>query len=524
MTSEPTADDEYRVLLLPPTRRDGEVTCAVLEAADIACLVCQDSAALAAHVQAGVGAIVLTDAMVADSGIAQVAGALARQPPWSDVPTILLSRAEQSASTARLLSALRNVTILDRPTSKRSLVSATQAALRGRERQYQIRDQLNTLQKAEESLRTADRRKDEFLAMLAHELRNPLAAIRTATELLARTQPPPEARTQMAADLVKRQVMHLTRLVDDLMDVSRITQGRIQLQRRPLELSSIVAQAIESAEPLLREKRHIVSRISNFESLYVNGDSARLLQCVTNLLTNAAKYTDPAGKIRVELRRDEDAAVISVSDNGMGISAELLPSIFDLFVQSSRALDRSEGGLGIGLSVVQRLVRMHGGEAHATSDGPGKGATFEIRLPRVPAPQEAASQRTPLKINPKRILIVDDNADAANTLADLLRLDGHEAQTVHSAKRALESIGRYGPDVVLLDIGLPEMDGYQVAKRIRKTSRGIRLIALTGYGQAEDIARTRAAGFDAHMVKPVDFDVLQRAIGATETGSAANSG
>jgi two-component system, sensor histidine kinase len=522
MTSEPTVDAEYRVLLLPPTRRDGEVTSAVLEAADIACLVCQDSAALAAHVQAEVGAIVLTDAMVADSSIAQVAGALARQPPWSDVPTILLSRAEQSASTARLLSALRNVTILDRPTSRRSLVSATQAALRGRERQYQIRDQLNTLQKAEESLRTADRRKDEFLAMLAHELRNPLAAIRTATELLARTQPPLQARAQMAANLVKRQAMHLTRLVDDLLDVSRITQGRIELQRRPLELSSIVAQAIESVEPLLREKRHIVSRISNSEPLYVNGDNARLLQCVTNLLTNAAKYTDSAGKIRVELRGDEDAAVISVSDNGIGISAELLPSIFDLFVQSSRALDRSEGGLGIGLSVVRRLVRMHSGEVHATSDGPGKGATFEIRLPRTPAPQEAASLRPTLRINPKRILIVDDNADAANTLADLLRLDGHEARTVHSAKGALESIGRYGPDVVLLDIGLPDMDGYQVAKRIRKTSRGIRLIALTGYGQAEDIARTHAAGFDAHMVKPVDFDLLQRTLGATEMGAAAN--
>jgi two-component system, sensor histidine kinase len=478
------------------------------------CLVCQNFPAFAAYLQAGVGALVLTDAMVEESSIAQLSAALSRQPSWSDVPTILLSRAEQSAATARLLSALRNVTVLDRPTSTRSLVSAIQAALRGRERQYQIRDQLNVLQKAEESLRTADRRKDEFLAMLAHELRNPLAAIRTATELLARTLPS-EAHAQMGASLVKRQVIHLTRLVDDLMDVSRITQGRIQLQRRPLELSSIVAQAIESVEPLLREKRHMVSRVSNFESLYVNGDSARLLQCITNLLTNSAKYTDPAGKIYVELHGEEDTAVISVSDNGIGISAELLPSIFDLFVQSSRSLDRSEGGLGIGLSVVQRLVRMHGGEVHAASDGPGKGSTFEIRLPRVPAPREPPGQRPPLKINPKRILVVDDNADAANTLAELLRLDGHEAQSVYSAKGALDSIGSYGPDVVLLDIGLPEMDGYQIAQRIRETSRGIRLIALTGYGQAEDLVRTRAAGFDAHMVKPVDFDVLQRTIGAT---------
>jgi two-component system, sensor histidine kinase len=521
MAPESDSDSEYRVLLLPPTRRDGEVTCALLEAAGITCFVCQDLAAFAGQVQAGLGAIVLTDAMGAESRIAQVAAALDHQPSWSDVPTILLSHAEQSASTARLLGTLRNVTILDRPTSRRSLVSAIQAGLRGRRRQYQIRDQLNTLRHVEESLRTADRRKDEFLAMLAHELRNPLAAIRTATELLTRTLPP-QARAQATADLVKRQAVHLTRMVDDLMDVSRITQGRIQLQRRPLELSAVVEQAIESVEPLLREKRHTVSRISNLEPLYVNGDSARLMQCVTNLLTNAAKYTDPSGQIRVELRGKPDAAVIVVSDNGIGISPELLPSIFDLFVQSGRSLDRSEGGLGIGLSVVQRLVRMHGGEIRAASAGPGKGATFEIRLPRVPAPQEAESRRPELKADPKRILVVDDNADAANSLVELLRLDGHEADAVYSAKEALHAVETYNPDVVLLDIGLPEMDGHQVAQQIRKRSSGIRLIALTGYGQAEDIARTCAAGFDAHMVKPVDFDVLQRAIGATYAKSALN--
>ena len=521
MSPEADAANEYRVLLLPPTRRDGEVTCALLEAAGITCLVCQDSAALAEQVQAGVGAIVLTDARVAESSITQVRAALDEQPSWSDVPTILLSRTEQSVSTARLLSTLRNVTVLDRPSSRRSLVSAIQAGLRGRRRQYQIRDQLNALREVEESLRIADRRKDEFLAMLAHELRNPLAAIRTATELLARTLPP-QARAQAAAGLVKRQAVHLTRMVDDLMDVARITQGRIQLQRRPLELSSVVAQAIESVEPLLREKRHTVSRISTLEPLYVDGDGARLLQCVTNLLTNAAKYTDPSGQIRVELRGKADTAIIVVSDNGTGISPELLPSIFDLFVQSGRSLDRSEGGLGIGLSVVQRLVRMHGGEVRAASGGPGKGATFEIRLPRVPPPQEPASRSPEPKIDPKRILVVDDNADAANSLVELLRLDGHEADAVYTAKGALPAVETYSPDVVLLDIGLPEMDGYQIAQEIRKSSSGIRLIALTGYGQAEDIARTRAAGFDAHMVKPVDFDVLQRAIAVNDTKSAQN--
>ena len=520
MAPESAGGNEYRVLLLPPTRRDGEVTCTLLEAAGISCLVVQDTAAFAEQIKVGVGAVVLTDAIVAASSISQVVAALDHQPSWSDVPTILLSRTEQSASAARLLPMLRNVTVLDRPSSRRTLVSAIEAALRARRRQYQIRDQLNTLREVEESLRTADRRKDEFLAMLAHELRNPLAVIHTASELLARTLPP-EARAHAGAELVKRQTLHLTRMVDDLMDVSRITQGRIQLQRRPLALSSVVAQAIESVEPLLREKRHTVSRIADLEPLYVNGDSARLLQCVANLLTNAAKYTDPLGQICIELRGTSEAAIILVSDNGIGIAQELLPSIFDLFVQSARSLDRSEGGLGIGLSVVQRLVRMHGGEVRAASAGPGKGSTFEIRLARVPAPPEPVSRNPEPQFDPKRILVVDDNTDAANSLVELLRLDGHVADAAYSANEALHAVETNNPDVVLLDIGLPGMDGYQVAQIIRNRSNGIRLIALTGYGQAEDIARTQAAGFDAHMVKPVDFDVLQRAIAALDTGKRA---
>ena len=485
------------------------------------CVICQDSASFAEQTRGGVGAIVLTDAMVSDASIREVAAALERQPPWSDVPAILLSRTEQSAATVRLLGALRNVTILDRPTSRRSLVSALQAALRGRERQYQLREQLDTLRQAHDSLRTADRHKDEFLAMLAHELRNPLAAIRTATELLARTLTLP-GPAQAAAALVKRQITHLARLVDDLMDVSRITQGRIQLQRHPLELSSVVTQAIENVEPLLREKHHVVTRTSSFESLYVNGDNARLLQCVTNLLMNAAKYTEPFGEIRVELRADQDTAVVMVSDNGIGIAPDLMPSIFELFVQSARSLDRSEGGLGVGLSVVQRLVRMHGGEVSAASPGVGKGATFKISLPRIPAPQDTPGRRPRPKREPRRILVVDDNADAANSLAELLRLDGHETETAYSAKGALHSVETYHPEVVLLDIGLPELNGYQVAQQIRKNRNDMRLIALTGYGQAEDIARTRAAGFDAHMVKPVDFDVLQEVIAAAGTRAAVD--
>src|SRR5665213_1391134 len=283
-------------------------------------------------------------------------------------------------------------------------------------------------------------------------------------------------------------------------------------QRRPLELAPILAQAMESVEPLLRDKRHKVVVTSCFEPLFVNGDSARLVQCIANLLTHAAKYTDSSGEIRVELRGEEPCAVIVVTDNGVGISPELLPRIFELFVQSERSLDRSEGGLGIGLSVVQRLVEMHDGQVVATSAGPGRGSTFEIRLPTVAAPKEGRKKSTPRSVAPKRALVVADNVAAATSLAAFLQLDGHQAEAVYSAKDALEAIATFGPDVVLLDIGLPEMDGYEVAKRIRAGGSCVRLIALTGYGQAEDIERTHLAGFDAHLVKPVDFVALERSL------------
>jgi len=507
---EPRCD--YRLLILPPTRRDGEVTKEILERVGVTCEVCAGPRALVDEIRLGMGAILLTDALAAHPLVHEVIGALADQPSWSDTPCVLLSRPDApSAAAARLLAALTNVTILDRPTSTRTLVSAVQAAIRGRERQYQIRDQLYALQSAEGTLRSADRRKDEFLAMLAHELRNPLAPIRTASELLARTLPP-DPRTQATLNIVKRQVTHLTRLVDDLLDVSRITQGRVQLQRQPLELSSIISHAMESVEPLLCNKRHKVIVTSSFEALYVDGDSARLVQCVANLLTNAAKYTDPAGEIRVELRKEQGDAVISVTDNGVGIAEELLPSIFDLFVQSDRSLDRSEGGLGIGLSVVQKLVQMHDGQVRAMSAGPGSGSTFEIQLPLIDAPKRTKEMIAVPPVQSKRVLVVDDNQDAAASLAEILRLDGHQVEAVYGAQQAFAAIANFNPDVILLDIGLPDIDGYQVARRIRASGSIVRLVALTGYGQAEDVQRTRAAGFDAHLVKPVDFVALERVV------------
>jgi PAS domain S-box-containing protein len=373
---------------------------------------------------------------------------------------------------------------------------------------------------ARTALQIADRQKDEFLAMLAHELRNPLAPLRNASELLALTARQ-DARAQFGVDVIKRQVTQLTRLVDDLLDVSRITQGRIELTLEPLDLASIIAQAVETVEPLMREKQHAVSVVACHQPLHVNGDNARLVQCISNILTNAAKYTDRGGQIRVRSFAEAESAVVEISDNGIGIPAELLPRIFDLFVQGDRALDRSQGGLGIGLSVVRRLLEMHGGQVLASSGGSAQGSTFTIRLPLIGRPSVSSGEPERIRAARQRILIVDDNEDAADTLALLLQLDGHETQAVYSSKGALERAQSFRPDVMLLDIGLPEMNGYEVARQLRSLPglQRLRLIALTGYGQAVDRARARAAGFDDHLMKPVDAEELARALAGVSSPS-----
>jgi len=367
---------------------------------------------------------------------------------------------------------------------------------------------------ARTALEVADRQKDEFLAMLAHELRNPLAPIRNAVELISRMVPA-ESRIQSALGMTKRQVAQLTRLVDDLLDVSRITQRRIELKRCVVELPSIIAHAVETVETLLREKQlHISISTSSYQTLHVHADPARLMQCIVNVLTNAAKYTDSGGAIRVQTGVLNATAVIEISDTGVGIAPDLLPRVFDLFVQGERTLDRSQGGLGIGLSVVKRLVEMHEGEVMARSAGPGQGSTFEIRLPLVERPGTTAPESGTLRIAPVRLLIVDDNQDAADSLALLLELEGHEVAAVYTAQEALEQARSFVPSIVLLDIGLPEMDGYEVARRMRAMPElgGVRLIAVTGYGQADDRKRTREAGFDDHLTKPVDLSGVERTI------------
>jgi signal transduction histidine kinase/ActR/RegA family two-component response regulator len=366
----------------------------------------------------------------------------------------------------------------------------------------------------QEALDEADRRKDEFLAMLAHELRNPLSPIGTASELLARTAGE-DPRAHTAIGMIKRQVTQLTRLVDDLLDVSRITQGRIQLRKRPADLAAVITQAVETVEPQLRDKRHRLSvRASSYEPLYVQGDFARLVQCVGNILANAVKYTEATGEISIHTWAEGGRACIEVSDTGAGIPPELLPKVFDLFVQSERTLDRSQGGLGVGLAVVRRLVEMHEGEVSVRSEGLGKGSTFQIRLPQVPRPRTRAAVAAAVTVEPRRVLVVDDNADAADSLAMLLGVRGHETRVAYSAKDALTCAATFQPEVGILDIGLPELDGYELAKRLRAMPQmlELRLVALTGYGQVEDQQRALACGFDAHLVKPIDLATLERTL------------
>jgi signal transduction histidine kinase len=399
-----------------------------------------------------------------------------------------------------------------------------------------------------QALKEADRHKDEFLAMLAHELRNPLAPIHNAVELM-RLKPLGDPQLHWARDVIARQLTSLTRLVDDLLDVSRITRGKINLTRQVIELDALISRAVETVHPLLDERGHELTLELPESAVQIFGDPTRLTQAVANVLGNAAKYTDKGGRINVTARVRGENVEICVRDNGIGIRPELLPHVFELFTQLDRDEGRTQGGLGIGLALVQRLVQMHGGEVTAASAGPGRGAEFVIRLPRLKEQEQPVTDRTsvaksptmtepgvaesggPVEAHPsaaevasavaplvavgaqrmaRRILIADDNNDALESLATLLQLSGHEVYTATNGGTALQSAERHQPEVALLDIGMPLLDGYEVAKRIRGQPWGqrITLVALTGWGQDSDRRRSREAGFDSHLVKPLDLDTL----------------
>jgi signal transduction histidine kinase len=386
------------------------------------------------------------------------------------------------------------------------------------------------------ALQEADRRKDEFLAMLAHELRNPLAPIRTAVQLLRLTRAG-DGQWTRARDIIERQVEHLVCLIDDLMDVSRITRGMITLQREPVTLGAVIARAIETTRPTIDARGHELHVEQPDESIVVHGDQTRLVQVVANILHNAAKFTPAGGRIVLSVHRDDGHAVISITDTGRGIPREVLPDVFDLFTKAHAAADAGHGGLGIGLALVRRLVEMHGGTVVAHSEGRGHGSRFTVQLPLLQAApaiaaaalSESTPDESPLAARTvrRRILVADDNLDAAEALSTLLQALGHEVRVAHDGAEALEVGGAFEPEIVLLDLGMPVMDGLEAARRMRQLPWGAlaRVVAVTGWGQQQDRARTAEAGFDAHLVKPVtDLDLLPVLTeGRREPGEAARA-
>ncbi len=362
-------------------------------------------------------------------------------------------------------------------------------------------------------------RKDEFLAMLAHELRNPLAAITTAVQLSAMSGV--QDQIDWSMEVINRQVKHLTRLIDDLLDVSRITRGKVQLRKEQIDAYPVINGALEAIRPLIRQRNHELI-VSLQPGLRLDADPTRLEQILVNLLTNAAKYTESGGTIWFTAGREGNDIVIKVRDTGIGIPPEKLPQMFELFAQGDRSLARSEGGLGIGLTLVRSLAEMHGGSATATSEGPGKGSEFLVRLPAVAARAEeipGLPAKTPQAIAHRaRILIVDDNVDMVRGLVKLLELLGHDVQTAYDGPTAIETARVHRPEFVLLDLGLPGMDGYQVATRLRQEqgSQDV-IIAVTGYGREDDRCRSREAGFDHHLVKPIDHTVLVALISQSQS-------
>ena len=364
-------------------------------------------------------------------------------------------------------------------------------------------------------LQTANRAKDEFLAMLGHELRNPLSPIVTALQLMKMRG---DIKSSKEQAIIQRQVDHLIRLVDDLLDVSRITQGKVELRSESIEIAQVLAKAVEMASLLFEQRRHHLTIDVPSTGLLWRGDATRLAQVVANLLTNAARYTDPGGSVVLRAARQSDQVVISVKDTGRGLTEEMLPRVFQLFFQGHQGIDRAEGGLGIGLALVKNLVELHGGTVQAESDGAGCGSEFIVRLPVVAVTHTHVANGASARIGAvgtaqRRILVVDDNADAADLVGMLLRASGHDVQIAHDPVKALEIAAGFDPEIALLDIGLPVMDGYELAAQLRETTKpGCRLIALTGYGQDADRKRSEAAGFDSHLVKPIDADLLLQVV------------
>ncbi|HUN81451.1 MAG TPA: ATP-binding protein [Phycisphaerae bacterium] len=504
---------ETRVLVVALTAKDAALAEPMLEQGGVTCHICKDIRQVCEELEGGAGALLLPEEDIVDASQGELASWIERQPAWSDLPILVISRqGADSPAISRAMDLLGNVTVLERPMRVAAFISAVRAALRARHRQYQIREYLKERREAEEQLKNADTRKDEFLAMLAHELRNPLAPMRNALALL-------EHNVSHHAEghcrrILQRQLAHMTRLIDDLLDVSRITRGKIKLKLEPMEMAGVVRDAVETARAACEDKDLSVSLNLPAEPVYVLGDATRLSQIISNLLNNACKFTERGGQIELTAQLGDGVVAVHVRDSGIGIAKDQLARIFEWFAQVNTSLERSQGGLGIGLSLAKQLVELHGGSISAMSEGPGRGSEFVVRLPTITvipaAPPAPSHDALPANRSGRRVLVVDDNQDSADSLAKLLKLLGNETCVALDGLQAIHGAETFRPDVVLLDIGLPKMNGYDVCRSIREKPWGqtITMVALTGWGQEEHRSRSAEAGFDSHLVKPVDLDLL----------------
>jgi signal transduction histidine kinase/CheY-like chemotaxis protein len=490
---------ERRIVICAPTGRDATLTARVLQSVGIHSIVCASNEELMRQLPLGAGALLLVEEVVSGAAMRPLAEYVASQPTWSDIPILLLTRSgADSLDVQRAVEHLGNVTLVERPVRTIALITATRSAVRARERQYQVRD--------------ADRRKDEFLATLAHELRNPLAPIRTSMAILKHLHPDSDQVTQLR-NVVDRQVGHLTRLVDDLLDVARITSGKVALKRERTTLQSVLNHAVEISASAMESKQHRLELREPGAPCVLDADPARLVQSVANLLVNAAKFTPAGGHIVLSAEVAGPVVTFRVKDSGIGLEAASLARIFELFAQTP-VPGEAPTGLGIGLSLARQFAEMHGGTLHAASEGLGHGSEFVLALPVVlegeqpEAPRPTGAAAAPG--NFRKILVVDDNVDAANTLEALLDMDGFAVTTAYDGVAAVAAAGINRPDVVVMDIGMPGMNGYDAARLIRQQpgNENVVLIALTGWGQSSDKTRANLAGFDHHLVKPVDYDRL----------------
>jgi signal transduction histidine kinase len=528
---------EQRILFVPPTPRDGEITRSMLARVQLTCALCADLPELSKEIPRGAAAVLLTEEALDSAGIQNVLQTLDEQEPWSGLPVIMLLRGgAQSAAASRALHALRNVTLLERPAATRTVISAVEAAFRARQRQYQIREQIESIRKAEAIARElkaqleialegersaraeaehANRMKDDFLSTLSHELRTPLNAIFGWTQILKESR----GNLELLAEGIKvidRNVRLQTQLIEDLLDISRIISGKVRLDIQEVDLPPVVMAAIDSVLPAAAAKGIHLEQVIDPLAGSVSGDPGRLQQVLWNLLTNAIKFTPKDGTVHVLVERVNSHVEIGIADTGEGIDAEFLPHLFERFSQADGSAKRRHGGLGIGLAVVKNLVELHGGSVSATSPGVGKGSTFTVHIPvRVARgiqdeqPRPASKRRPdvisgPGKLGGIKVLIVDDESDARDLVQRILTGCAAETTVAASAGDAVLLLKTFEPDVILSDIGMPGQDGYEFMQLVRSRGLKIPAIALTAFARPQDRIRVIEAGYQAHLPKPVE--------------------